>query len=307
LHTNDEACLPVAVTLYVEHLGRRSTRFSPGALGVGECATILDGMAAKDAAFARGEDSIERVGRVFDAFARRDIRGALEFMHPQVRLWVVTAAVVRGGRPYVGHKGIREYFRDVDRIWERLELKPVEFDKVGEAVVVVGEVHARGPAGELRQPTVWTWKFTSGLVIDCRVDSDVGAARQALGESQNVEDLLRSYIAAYNDRNVDALIALADPRIAARPAGMSRRRYVGHRGLRNWMRDVLAGDYGQTVVVWEVRKLERDRWALLGSIVVDGAQVSPFAALMSVADGLITDAREYLSDESLLRELDHLP
>jgi len=56
------------------------------------------------------------VKRAFDAFARRDMEGALEFIHPDVRLWLVTAAVTRGGRPYVGHEGLREYARDVEQL-----------------------------------------------------------------------------------------------------------------------------------------------------------------------------------------------
>jgi ketosteroid isomerase-like protein len=249
------------------------------------------------------------VKRVFDAFARRDLETALELMHPQVRLWVVTAAVTREGRPYVGHNGIREYFRDADRFWRALELRPLEFDEIGEAVVALGEVHARGPAGALKQPTVWTWKFTDGRVIDCRVDSDLRAAREALGQSKAVENLLRAFVAAFNRRDADAMIALADPAIIVRPAasGRMRREFVGHEGLRDWIRAVLANDYGLTVAAHEVRKLEEDRWAVLGNLVDHEEPVSPFASLASVADGLITNVREYLSEESLLRELGYLP
>ena len=55
-----------------------------------------------------------------------------------------------------------------------------------------------------------------------------------------------------------------------------------------------------------MRKLENERWALLGEL-VDELPVSPFASLVRVGRGLITEAREYLSEESLLREVGHLP
>jgi ketosteroid isomerase-like protein len=254
-------------------------------------------------------DKVGTVSRAFEAFGRRDVPAVLALMHPQVRVWVVTGAVVREGRPYVGHAGIREYFSDVGRLWQSLELHPIETYESGDAVVVLGEVHAWGAAGELRQPTVWTWKFTDGLVIDCRVDSDLTAARDALGEAKTVDDLLRSFVAAFNRREVDAMIALADPTIVTYPSRISRtsRRYLGHQGLRHWIRDVLENDQGQTIAAREVRKLEQQHWALLGEVTMDAETLSPFASLFGVTHGLITEAREYLSEESLLRELDYLP
>lgn len=254
-------------------------------------------------------EKIGIVRQVFDAFARRDIQGALVLMHPQVRLWVLTGAIAREGRPYVGHDGIWEYFSDADRLWQALELRPIEIYESGEAVVALGEVHAHGAAGELTQPTVWTWKFTEGLVIDCRVDSDLTAARNALGEAKTVEDLLRGFVAAFNRREAEAMIALADPTIVTYPSKASRtsRRYIGHEGLRHWIRDVLANDQGQTIAAREVRKLEDQRWALLGELTVDAEPLSPFVSLFGVTRGLITETREYLSEESLLRELDYLP
>jgi hypothetical protein len=99
------------------------------------------------------------------------------------------------------------------------------------------------------------------------------------------------------------MIALADPAIVTYPSKVSRtsRRYVGHQGLRHWIRDVLANDQGQTIAPREVRKLEQERWALLGELTVDAEPLSPFASLFGVTDGLITEAREYLSEEPLAR------
>ncbi len=258
---------------------------------------------------AENPTKLGTVRRVFDAFADRDIEAALTLIHPEVRLWVVTSAVTREGRPYVGHPGIREYFSDVDRLWQSLELLPLELFENDDAVTVLGEVRARGSAGALRQPTVWTWRFRGQLVIDCRVDSDLSAARQALGEAKTVEELIRGFITAFNRREAEAMIALTDPAIVTYPSRIARtsRRYVGHQGLHHWIRDVLASDQDQMIAAHEVRKLEDQRWALLGELTVDSVPLSPFAALFGVAGGLITETREYLSEESLLRELDYLP
>ena len=46
---------------------------------------------------------------------------------------------------------------------------------------------------------------------------------------------------------------------------------------------------------------------MLGEVTIDDVPVSPFASLIGVAGGLITEAREYLSEESLLRHFGYLP
>lgn len=265
-------------------------------------------MAKQEPESSPGSRNIEIVKLVFEAFARRDVEAALEWIHPQVRLWLVTAAVARGGSPYVGHDGIREYWRDVEQLWHELELLPLEFEQLERTVVALGEVRARGAAGALRQPAVWTWKLSNELVVDVRVDSDEGAARDALGEAQEIETILRAYHDAFNRRDADAMIALTDPAIVSHPAMIShaRRTYIGHQGLRNWMRDVLTAKHGHTVSTNEVRKLDRNSWAVLGKVTIDETPVSPFAALSSINHGLITEVRELLSEESILRELGYL-
>jgi ketosteroid isomerase-like protein len=124
---------------------------------------------------------IELVERLFEAFERRDVEAALALLDPAVKLLPVTAQVTRGGRPYEGHAGVREYVEDVGRLWDELELVPAEFEAVVGAVVVIGEVRAQGPAGEVRQPTVWSWRVRDELIVEGSVHSDLDAAREALG------------------------------------------------------------------------------------------------------------------------------
>jgi ketosteroid isomerase-like protein len=258
-----------------------------------------------------GSQHIDTVRRVFGAFARRDLDGALALMHPHVRLWVVTSAVTRGGRPYIGHDGVRRYFEDANRVWDELELRPIEFDAVEDAIIVQGEVHARGPAGALRETAVWTWKFRDDLVIDCRVDSDITAARGAIGDAKTIEELVRGYVAAFNQRDADAMIVLSDPGIVNYPIALShgtRGGYLGHRGLRTWIGEMVANDPGHAIVARDVQKLDAGRWAVLGELIIDQQPVSPFASVIDVSrGGMITEVREYLSEETLLREVGHLP
>ena len=120
--------------------------------------------------------------RLFEAFERRDVDAALALLDPEIKLLPVTAQVTRGGRPYEGHAGVREYLEDVGRIWDELELVPAAFEAVVGVVVVIGEVRARGSAGEVRQSTVWTWRLRDELIVEGSVHSDLAAARQALGQ-----------------------------------------------------------------------------------------------------------------------------
>jgi hypothetical protein len=123
-----------------------------------------------------------------------------------------------------------------------------------------------------------------------------------------VEDLVRGYVAAFNRRDVDEMITLADPAIVNYPSVISpgSRRYVGHQGLRHWMRDVVAEGSGHSVGPREVRRLEEQQWALLGDLLLDGVPVGSFASLLGITRGLITEVREYRSEESLLQELPRL-
>jgi ketosteroid isomerase-like protein len=254
------------------------------------------------------EEKLEFVKRMFDAFATRDLDAALSGFHSEVRLWVITGSVTRAGRPYIGHAGIREYWRDTDRLWRELELFPTRFGLVDDAVVVHGEVRSRGTAGSVERSAVWTWKFSDGLVVDCRVDSDLQAARAALGEARVIEETLHAYHDAFNRRDVDVMVSLTHPSVVNRPVAIShaRREYLGHQGLREWMSHVRAAEHGQRVAPHEVRQLEPGRWALLGQFSMAGAGDSPFASLAAIDDGLITEVRDFLSEETILRALRYI-
>ena len=93
----------------------------------------------------------------------------------------MTAHFAREGRAYEGHEGLREYQRDVLELWEDLELLPLEYQAVVGVVVVIGNVHVRGPTSEFRAPVVWTWKLRGDRIVEGSVHSDLRSARAALG------------------------------------------------------------------------------------------------------------------------------
>lgn len=115
----------------------------------------------------------EVVASLFEAFSRRDLPGALALVHPEVVFQPMTAAVTRAGEPYRGHEGIRRYAEDIESCWEELTIHPGQIRAAGRAVVALGLVSGRGPAGSFEDaPTTWVVKFRDGLVAHAQIFSD---------------------------------------------------------------------------------------------------------------------------------------
>jgi hypothetical protein len=119
------------------------------------------------------------------------------------------------------------------------------------------------------------------------------------------ECLGRRYVAAYNTRDLDALLAMLDEHVVIHPSPLFERRphYTGHAGVREWWETMRASGRWYEVVVNGVRQLESDKCGILGEIRHDGELLSPWAVLLDIRDSLIIESRSYLSDEDLLREL----
>jgi len=115
----------------------------------------------------------EVVASLFEAFSHRDLTGALALVHPEVVFQPMTAAVTRAGEPYRGHEGIRRYAEDIESYWEELTIHPGQIRAAGRAVVALGLVSGRGPAGAFQDaPTTWVVKFRDGLVGHAQIFSD---------------------------------------------------------------------------------------------------------------------------------------
>lgn len=121
------------------------------------------------------------VADLFAAFSRGDLASALSLIHPEIVFQPLTATVTRAGEPYRGHEGIRWYMADVEAHWEQLTVRPVQIRAAGRAVVALGVVSGRGPAGSFEDaPTTWVVKFKEGLVVYAQVFSDERNAVKAL-------------------------------------------------------------------------------------------------------------------------------
>jgi ketosteroid isomerase-like protein len=94
-------------------------------------------------------------------------------------------AIVGGadGSTYHGHDGVRAWAREVEETLEDLHLRADEYRQVGDRVVAVGHVSARGGASglELDVPIAWVLSIRDGRVATMHGYLDVAAALEAAG------------------------------------------------------------------------------------------------------------------------------
>jgi ketosteroid isomerase-like protein len=115
-------------------------------------------------------DDTAIVKQAFAAFAARDL-GALESLSSASL--VVTnppTGSVLGEQPYKGRSALARYLRDVERVWDRLELRPETFHALrpGEVLVLGSVIAQRGGAAQ-QMPVAWSWSIIEGEIISVRV------------------------------------------------------------------------------------------------------------------------------------------
>lgn len=100
-----------------------------------------------------------------DAVTSGDVEAAVALCHPAVQFDSVLGI---GGRAYLGHEGIRQYFEDVASAWREWR---VEVERVTEAadgrVAIVMTMHARGKGSgaSLAERTAHIWTLRDGKLL----------------------------------------------------------------------------------------------------------------------------------------------
>ena len=119
-------------------------------------------------------DDIEIVRAIYTAFARRDIDGMLEFLAPDCELHLEGTARAAGREgPYRGHDGMRDYFADVERLWDELVLHAEDYRAVPGSVIVIGHITGHKQGLDVRRASVWTWRVVNGRAVSVRA-ADMG-------------------------------------------------------------------------------------------------------------------------------------
>jgi hypothetical protein len=122
----------------------------------------------------------------------------------------------------------------------------------------------------------------------------------------SIETIGHRFIDAFNRRDAEGLVALADPAIEFHPTSIvgSRRVYRGHEGLRRWVQDLETSEIQHQVCAREVRALDDGGFAILSEVLLGGEFVSPSAMIATLSDsGAIVEAHAYLTDEHTLTQL----
>jgi ketosteroid isomerase-like protein len=118
-----------------------------------------------------------------DAITRGDRAAAVEICHPEIEFRSVLGI---GGRAYLGHDGIRQYFDDVESAWAQwgVEVERIEEGADGRVVIVM-TMHARGKesAVTLAERTAHIWTVKDGLLLHNEPYREPDRALRVLGLS----------------------------------------------------------------------------------------------------------------------------
>ena len=89
-------------------------------------------------------DKVDVAKRVTDAFNRRDVDAAFaELATPDYEWYPAVVRALDGGG-YRGREGVERFAADIRENWEELQAHPEEFRDLGDRVLVLGRLKARG-------------------------------------------------------------------------------------------------------------------------------------------------------------------
>jgi ketosteroid isomerase-like protein len=132
------------------------------------------------------QENVQICKRAFEAFGvRRDTDAGLPYVDPKVEL---QSAIIGGaeGNTYSGHDGVREWMAESDAAFEELRLEPEDFRDLGDNVLLIGRLHARGRESgvEIDSAIAWLSTLRGGRIVHCRGYLNPGEALEAAGLSE---------------------------------------------------------------------------------------------------------------------------
>ena len=126
------------------------------------------------------QENVEVVRAAYAAFNARDVDGLLRLSAEDCE-WQPLRAQLEG-IVYQGHKGVRQFVRDMDEDWEAFRIDPLEFHDRQERVAVIGRVSALGQSGvEVDSTAGFVFELQRGRIRRIISHSDPEAALEAVG------------------------------------------------------------------------------------------------------------------------------
>jgi ketosteroid isomerase-like protein len=114
-------------------------------------------------------EEVDAVRAIYEAFARRDVEAALAFVSEDMVFRPEGTARLAGrSEPYRGHDGLRQYFVDVETIWDDLTLHATDIRASAGGVIVFGHVEGTIDGRRYEADALWTWQVRDGKAVSAR-------------------------------------------------------------------------------------------------------------------------------------------
>jgi ketosteroid isomerase-like protein len=128
------------------------------------------------------QENMEIMRELLDAANRRDTEAALPYIDPDGEL---QSAIIGGaeGNTYRGHEGFRDWMAESDAAFEELRLEPEEFRDLGDDVLLIGRLYARGRESgvEIDPPIAWLATLREGRAVRMRGYLNIQEVLEAAG------------------------------------------------------------------------------------------------------------------------------
>ncbi len=134
--------------------------------------------------------NVEVVRRCLDAWNRDDIDAGLPTFHPEAELVSSIAAQVEGREAvWRGRAGIRAFWEEWRAVW-KLRVEIAEIRELGDTVVALGHIRARGKASgvQLESPVAYVCELDQGSIRKLHAYLNQDEALEAAGLGQQPTD-----------------------------------------------------------------------------------------------------------------------
>ena len=128
------------------------------------------------------QENVEICKRAFKVFERLDVEAGLEYVDPEI---MFQSAIVSGasGKTFRGYDGLREWAAESEAAFDELRTVPEEFRDLGDDVLVLGRVLARGRGSgvPVESPAAFLCTLRDGRMVRVRGYLNWDEALEAAG------------------------------------------------------------------------------------------------------------------------------
>jgi ketosteroid isomerase-like protein len=128
------------------------------------------------------QENVEIARELVDLVVRRDTEAALPYLDPEGEFQSAIIGAAEG-ITYRGHQGFRDWMAESAAAFEELRVDAEEYRDLGDDVLMIGRLHARGRESgvEIDSPTAWIYTFRGGRMVWARGYLNIQEALEAAG------------------------------------------------------------------------------------------------------------------------------